>query len=170
MIKAGMTVKEAAREWVNGFSKFPQDMIGKLMAMDADAWQELTMPKLCDRVCVTTLPENCESEECSGEITNLISECDLYQITLDDGTIIEISAEDFEVERDDSLPMWGWLWQFGDSADDYWLSNMGGIKLMSRCGLRVYEHDEWGYFFGIDGAGYDFYDEHWCPLYKARGL
>ena len=27
-----------------------------------------------------------------------------------------------------------------------------------------------GYFFGIDGAGYSFYEEHWIPLYKARGL
>ena len=22
----------------------------------------------------------------------------------------------------------------------------------------------------IDGAGYDFYESHWIPLYKARGL
>lgn len=23
---------------------------------------------------------------------------------------------------------------------------------------------------GIDGAGYDFYEAHWIPLYEARGL
>ena len=34
----------------------------------------------------------------------------------------------------------------------------------------MYESGEFGYFFGIDGAGYDFYECHWIPLYKARGL
>lgn len=66
--------------------------------------------------------------------------------------------------------MWGWLWQFGDSADDYWLEELDGIRIMSECGFRIYEHEEWGYFFGIDGAGYDFYEAHWEPLYRARGL
>ena len=27
-----------------------------------------------------------------------------------------------------------------------------------------------GYIFGIDGAGYDFYEDHWIPLYKERGI
>ena len=68
------------------------------------------------------------------------------------------------------LPMWGTLWQFGDSADDWWLEEGDGIRIMSECGFRIYEHEEFGYFFGIDGAGYDFYEAHWIPLYKARGL
>ena len=41
---------------------------------------------------------------------------------------------------------------------------------MSECGFRIFESEEFGYFFGIDGAGYDFYEQHWLPLYKARGL
>ena len=41
---------------------------------------------------------------------------------------------------------------------------------MSECGFRIYENDEIGYFFGIDKAGYDFYESHWVPLYKKRGL
>ena len=40
---------------------------------------------------------------------------------------------------------------------------------MANCGFRIYEIDE-GIIFGIDGAGYSFYDEDWIPLYKARGL
>lgn len=50
------------------------------------------------------------------------------------------------------------------------MDELDGIKKMSECGFRIYEHDEWGYFFGIDGCGYSFYDEHWIPLYKKRGL
>lgn len=41
---------------------------------------------------------------------------------------------------------------------------------MADCGFRIYEQEDLGYVFGIDGAGYDFYSEHWIPLYKARGL
>ena len=68
------------------------------------------------------------------------------------------------------LPMWGTMWSFGDSCDDWWLENGDGVQKMSECGIRIYYHEEWGWFFGIDGAGYDFYSEHWIPLYKARGL
>ena len=77
---------------------------------------------------------------------------------------------DFEINHDDYLPMWGTMWSFGDSCDDWWLEEDNGIELMSQCGFRIYESEEFGYFFGIDGAGYDFYAEHWIPLYKARGL
>lgn len=41
---------------------------------------------------------------------------------------------------------------------------------MSQCGFRIFKSFEFGYFFGIDGAGYDFYESHWLPLYEARGL
>lgn len=70
----------------------------------------------------------------------------------------------------DKFPMWGWMWQFSDSLDDYWLKEEGGIATMSELGFRIYESEEFGYFFGIDGAGYDFYEVHWIPLYRARGL
>ena len=76
-------------------------------------------------------------------------------------------------ERDEDagyLPMWGTMWSFGDSADDYWLEKGDGLELMAECGFRIYEQEDFGYLFGIDGAGYSFMDEHWIPLYKARGL
>lgn len=44
------------------------------------------------------------------------------------------------------------------------------VEVLSRCGFRVFYHEEYGYFFGIDGAGYSFYDEHWIPMYLDRGL
>lgn len=83
---------------------------------------------------------------------------------------ITVMTEEQQEYYSDMLPMWGTMWSFGDGCDDWWLENEGGIEIMSKCGFRIYEHDEWGYFFGIDGAGYDFYAEHWIPLYKMRGL
>ena len=66
------------------------------------------------------------------------------------------------------LPMWGTMWSFGDSADDEWLEDH--LQVMADYGFRIYEHEDYGYIFGIDGCGYDFYEGHWIPLYKARGL
>ncbi len=62
------------------------------------------------------------------------------------------------------------MWSFSDSCDNWWLEENGGIQAMSECGFRIYYSEEFGYFFGIDGAGYSFYEAHWIPLYQARGL
>ena len=82
----------------------------------------------------------------------------------------EVTNSDNEDENYDQLPMWGTMWSFGDSLDNYWLEEKDGIIRMSQCGFRIFESEEFGYFFGIDGAGYDFYESHWIPLYNERGL
>lgn len=64
--------------------------------------------------------------------------------------------------------MWGTLWTFGSSLDEEWARD--NIDIMQKCGFRVYEQEDLGILFGIDGAGYDFYEHHWIPLYKLRGL
>lgn len=70
----------------------------------------------------------------------------------------------------ETLPIWSTMWSFRERIDDYWLREGDGLKAMSECGFRIYESEDFGIFFGIDGAGYDFYADHWIPLYKARGL
>ncbi|MBQ4447475.1 MAG: hypothetical protein II897_04190 [Clostridia bacterium] len=162
MRRKGMTIMEAAEEWVHEMNAFPYDMILKLMQADFDDWTEVTMPSRGDRVYVYG--------KGSGEITDVLDD-DYFGIVIDnEAETVRLHKDDFEVEYDSTLPMWGWMWSFGDSADDYWLEELGGIEIMSQCGFRVYESGEFGYFFGIDGAGYDFYESHWIPLYKARGL
>ena len=160
MAREGMTISEATHKWVGEMNTYPQDMIETLMQAKPDDWHEVTKPCRCDRVWVFNMPNTSEKYDGYGEIEDVID--DTYLVKLDDGEAVSLKEEDFEVERDSILPMWGWLWSFSDSAD--------GIKKMSECGFRIYEHDEWGYFFGIDGCGYSFYDEHWIPLYKKRGL
>ena len=164
------TIDEAAHAWVQEFSAFPYSMIEQLMSDHPDDWREVTEPSVGDRVYVYSFPDGYDGKEHSGEITNSLPDADVWQIELDDGTTIEIGKDDFDVEYDGSLPMWGTLWQFGDTCDHWWLEEGDGIRVMSECGFRIYEHEEWGYFFGIDGAGYSFYEAHWIPLYKARGL
>ena len=85
---------------------------------------------------------------------------DFYEIT-------PYTDEEIE-EIYDTFPMWGTMWSFGESIDEWWLEE--NLETMKECGFRIYESEDFGYVFGIDGAGYDFYESHWIPLYEARGL
>lgn len=165
MNRDGVTRREAAEEWVHGFNTFPTSMIEKLMRAEPDAWHEITKPAVGDRVYIF----NRRGDD-QGEIVKANYGKGRYKIKLDGGEVVWQDADDFEVSYDGWLPMWGTMWQFGDSCDDYWLEELDGFALMSGCGFRIFESDEYGYFFGIDGAGYDFYEQHWLPLYKERGL
>lgn len=158
------SISDAAHRWVGEFNAFPYSMIETLMRADPDSWHEVTKPSRGDRVYVFDLPRGSEHE---GEI---ISGHGKFRIRMDDGTELRVDENGLEILFDEALPMWGTIWQFGDSCDTYWIENEDGVRKLSECGFRIYEHDEWGYFFGIDGCGYDFYEAHWIPLYKARGL
>lgn len=161
MINDQMSILDATRHWVRGFNAFPQPMISLLIAQNSDSWHELTLPAVGDSVFVYESAER-------GEI--IARNDSSYTISLHNGDTITVSADDFEVCYDYSLPIWGTLWSFDDPADISWLDSDKGIAAMSEYGFRVFQHDDFGYFFGIDGAGYDFYEEHWIPLYLARGL
>ena len=157
------TIKEACEAWVHEMSAIPQSLIEKAyLRNDFDEITEVTPPFRGDRVYYFKSSEY-------GEVDRYNEDEDNYIITLDNGGSVTVNEEDFEVQRDDYLPMWSTMWMFGDSADDYWLEDIDGIRQMAECGFRIYKVEE-GYIFGIDGAGYSFYEKHWIPLYKARGL
>ena len=93
--------------------------------------------------------------------------CKLLEYSCDE--LVEITPTNID-NFDDFLPIWGSLWSFDNGADIAWLEDEKNLKAMADCGFRIYEHEDYGYIFGIDGAGYDFFEAHWIPLYKARGL
>lgn len=169
MIK-GMTISDATHKWVNEFNAIPQGMIERLMCIRYEEWEELTLPHVGNRVHVYDLPDDCDTLEHRGEIVAYTADLDKFRVDLDGGPSILVKPDNLEIVNDDPLPMWGTMWSFGDPCDTYWLENGDGVRVMSDCGFRIYKHEEWGCFFGIDGAGYDFYSQHWIPLYKRRGL
>lgn len=65
-------------------------------------------------------------------------------------------------------PAWGTMFTFENSLDEDWARH--NLEIMDQCGLVVYESEELGLFFGVDGGGFSFVDEIFTPLYKARGL
>ena len=66
------------------------------------------------------------------------------------------------------IPMWGWVFAPKDPIDREWIVNHA--DKVAKCGFIVYETDEIGVYLGVNGAGYDFYEAHWLPLYRTRGL
>ena len=63
---------------------------------------------------------------------------------------------------------WGWMFHPECSLDEEWIRC--NIDEVEECGFLVYDSDETGILLAVDGCGYSFYDEHWKPLYIARGL
>ena len=64
-----------------------------------------------------------------------------------------------------AFPMWGYVFV----PDDPFLSDLikkNAKKVYKKTGFIVYETDEIGVYLGVDGAGYDFYEAHWLPLYN----
>lgn len=72
MAKAGMTINDAAHEWVREMNAYPQEMIETLIQAKPDDWHEVTMPRVCDRVYVYNLPDGCEDYDPNGEIENIV--------------------------------------------------------------------------------------------------
>lgn len=160
------TIKDATYAFVNEFNAFPEEMISKLISVNPDEWREVTMPSVGARVY-------CFNVNDSGEITEILKDEDgnkTYTVELDNGKNIKCKFDELETEDYGSLPMWGTMWQFSDSCDTYWIEEKDGVEVMSELGFKVWYSEEFGYFFGIDGAGFDFYEAYWIPLYKARGL
>lgn len=180
------TIKEATEAWVTEMNAIPYALLQKAYPnMEEDGLEELTpfpMKWQCD-TCNEEFSEE-EVDELStknqnsyGDIicpTCIVKEADEMNegleediFTIDDCSAYIQQVEDFD-NHEYGLPMWGWLWNPNESIDECWIKE--NLQIVADCGFRVYESDEVGILLGIDGAGYDFYEAHWIPLYKVRGL
>ena len=164
------TIQQAAEAWVRGFDAYPQWMIEKLAGEGFENLYEITPISKYDSVY-------CFNENESGKVVGFYGE-DKVVVELYSGKTKRIPRDELEVQRDYILPMWGTMWSFNDSCDVeyYFGEHLGGKHLqeLADCGFRIFEYSDRDgneeTFIGIDGCGYDFYESHWIPLYKKRGL
>lgn len=158
-----MNKMEAVRTWVDGFNAVNSSLIERAFANRIEEWLELTPIVPGDSVYY--------KNDCV-EVLDVNHEDDLITLDLiDNDTNENIIVQKYEVEDifDSWLPMWGTLWTFSCNLDEEWAKE--NPSLLSKCGFRIFEDQETGeIYLGIDGAGYNFYDAHWIPLYEARGL
>ena len=137
-----MTIREACELWVSrDMNAIPQSVLVKLQQLDPDDLAELTPILKGDRVYSYTFDE-------SGEVADLDSDEETATVELDNGTVATCDLD--QLERQDYARF--------------------HLEEMAACGFRLYESEDYGLIFGIDAAGFDFYEAFWIPLYKARGL
>jgi len=65
-------------------------------------------------------------------------------------------------------PMWGYVFVPDDGCDERWIKE--NAEEIAKLGFTVYYTDELGHYLGVNGAGYNFYEAHWLPLYRLRGF
>ena len=69
---------------------------------------------------------------------------------------------------DTNIPMWSTYFEIADSCDMRWAYDH--LNEISELGFTIIYREGYLWGLGIDGAGYDFYEAHWIPLYKLRGF
>jgi len=72
--------------------------------------------------------------------------------------------------------MWSTLFEAKDNTIKDWILE-NSDKIINEAGFAIIDLSrenegeyETGVFLGINGAGYDFYEAHWIPLYKIFGV
>ncbi len=162
-----MNIREATELWVGrDMTRIPMSVVEKMIQIsNYTDIVEITPIVRYSRVWNNEYQESGEVEISENDEGDLIATVDLGS-----GEQCDTSVNDLSVEYNDYLPMWGTMWAFEDFCDCDWIGDKDNRRKMAECGFRIYESEDYGYIFGIDGAGYSFYDEHWIPLYKARGL
>ena len=78
--------------------------------------------------------------------------------------IIYPDGYDFETEDEPPYPMWSTLFESRDRFLSEKLTE--NVKELAEIGIHLMQVDETNVMMFICGAGYDFYDAHWIPLYR----
>ena len=150
------TIKECSELMIKEFNAISTTLVEKILVLDYDSWNELTT------ICKGDIVYCYELDEC-GEVEKIDYKNNILFISGN-----EYNIDDCEKYNDSYLPMWGTMWEVDNFTQSFIKDN---LELVSSLGFRIYEYEEENsLYIGIDGAGYDFYEAHWIPLYKAMGL
>lgn len=172
-----LTKKQAVEEMVSKFNAVKQSLIAKAYPC-CEGFDEIT-PKKLDTGCTVSYVGDTYYlwEYMDLEVVRVTKDSVILRLTDetdigDYGNTISVCKDEIEIvegleEYDGWLPMWGWLWTV-DSCTEQWIRS--NLEKMADLGFRIYEDEEGDIYIGIDGAGYDFYENHWMPLYDAMGL
>lgn len=155
-------IKEATQRWITrDFSKIPLELIKKACYDGQTTFGEdieILAPTIEDYVFSTKK----QGGSCDHKDIQYCSDC-----SKEDDCINELQEEyDNDVPI---LPMWGTVFVPDDPFDKKWIEQ--NANKVAECGIILYRIDELDLvYLGINGAGYDFYQSHWIPLYNARGF
>lgn len=158
------TEMEACREWVDTFNNIPGSPLERAYGPEGDA--------------LKLLAGGSRKSDCCGIVSEETADDPRHPATGNE----DVAERVYKCSECDKPCGWSWggaeyAWPAGwgtlfnpkDSSDEDWM-NRNAEQIADKCGLLVYECDEVGILLGVDGGGYDFYEQHWLPLYRLRGL
>lgn len=159
------TKRRRVEDFISRLNEFDADMIAVLINADPRRWLEITTPLIGSRV--TYYGERHNQEPRTGRVSMIepapADDCDggMYCIVeFDDGCSLKTSDVNLDVVFDTNFPKCDKLYQFKDGVPDY--------RLLSNLGFRVFEHQEFGIFFGFDDDDDEMtMEDYWEPLYDA---
>lgn len=156
-----MNKKEAVKSFVNDFNFIERELIECVCNSNIDNFVELTP-------CIHVGNEVKYIDNVTGdEEVGSISEIDETnnKVVIDKKVI---DTDDVYTIYDEFLSMYGFF-NPKDLSVENWIEN--NLEKVAKCGFRIYRYEDTGsIYLGIDGYGYDFYKEHWEPLYDVIGL
>lgn len=139
------------------FSATPNYLIERAYSFSEGEIENITpyVPIVGDYVINTETNETGEIKTINGDV--VIVEVDENEEEWEKDYIVE----DYPVY---GLPMWGTLWRVCCCfLESYILEN---LEEVAKAGFQIYQTED-DLYLGIDGAGYDFYEVHWTPLYRS---
>ena len=96
-----------------------------------------------------------------------------YPTMMTENQIDEAKNELMDQQRE---VMWSTLFEAKDNTIKDWILE-NQEKIITEAGFTIIDLSrenegeyQTGVFLGVNGAGYDFYEAHWIPLYKIFGV
>lgn len=142
MLKS-LTIKEATKLWIErDMIEIPLSVVQKLQEYaNYNDFNEITPIITGDTVF-------CCKYQTYGEVIDIVANekgIEIIKIELQNGEIFETSRMTLLKEYDDILPMWGSMWSFKSIFDQEWLNDDDNKLLMTKCGFRIYDSEDYGY-------------------------
>lgn len=155
-------------DWTERRYSIPTNMM-RDMINEMSEWQEVTSPLVGDRVVISP-----DLDDISDGIGYSKIVCDdndgTYAVALKNGELLILEASDFEVVRDTTVPNFHKMWRLDSYTFREWLFDGDGVRIMTELGFRIYYHEEYGFWAGIEvGKGHNVIKDYWIPLYEMLG-
>lgn len=162
-------LRTATKEWLNQFDHVPASVIEKMAqadeymsCYDSDSLRLIASPRIeCNWCCATY-----EGQRTLNALRELEQEgqgepCPFCETNRGDHWTMGYPIHAFPCG-------WGTLFAPRERLDREWI--LKHAQEVAQLGLFVFESEDYGCLLGIDGAGYNFYEAFWIPLYELRGL
>lgn len=164
-----LSIQDAARRWIDTFDHVPASVLEKMAEADPDMYHyDSDSLRLVGgpRIVCDGCERDYEGPSTLSELRDRAKQgrgvpCPWCDLNPGDQWIRGYPSHAFPVA-------WSTLFAPRESLDCEWV--LEHAEEVAKLNLYVFQSEDYGCLLGIDGAGYDFHEAFWIPLYRLRGL